>query len=287
MTITVHTPDVRELTAALPALASWQLPGRPVQLHPGDIGWNWRSGAGCVAAATRIWYRRDDPVILGMLDSPGLLRLAIAPDADDDEAVAEAFLRDVSSPAAGVFTGSAAVEARAGTALRARLRAAGWQDDEVWAPLRYDLDEPVPDVDLDVRVVGPADADDRVALHRAAFPRSQLTRQGWEAMAAGPAYRDAGCLIGRDADGHDVAAVTVWSAGEGRVGLIEPLGAHRDHRGHGHGRAITLAAAARLRAMGACGVVVATPAANERGVAAYASAGFVPDEPVPDLRRAD
>lgn len=62
--------------------------------------------------------------------------------------------------------------------------------------------------------------------------------------------------------------------------MIEPLGAHRDHRGHGHGRAITVAAAATLQEMGASSVTVCTPSSNVGGVAAYVSAGF---EKLPDV----
>lgn len=100
------------------------------------------------------------------------------------------------------------------------------------------------DAGVRVVVVGPDDVAARTAVQRAASERSTFTDERWHAMAAGPAYADARCLVAHDDDGAAVAAVTVWSAGPGRPGLIEPMGVHRDHRGHGHGRAITLAAAA-------------------------------------------
>jgi ribosomal protein S18 acetylase RimI-like enzyme len=71
-----------------------------------------------------------------------------------------------------------------------------------------------------------------------------------------------------------VAAATVWSAGAGKPGLLEPLGVHREHRGHGYGRAITLAAAAALQELGSSSAIVCTPSANVGGVATYRSAGF-------------
>jgi GNAT superfamily N-acetyltransferase len=95
-------------------------------------------------------------------------------------------------------------------------------------------------------------------------------------MAAGAAYRDGLCLLGRDEWGNPVAAITVWSAGPGRPGIIEPMGVHRGARGHGYGRAITLAGAAALRDLGASGATVQTPAFNTGAVATYESAGFVP-----------
>ena len=80
--------------------------------------------------------------------------------------------------------------------------------------------------------------------------------------------------MGYDDQDNAVATVTVWSAGPDRPGLLEPMGVHRDHRGHGHGTAICLAAAATLRSLGASSALVATPSANEGGVATYAAAGF-------------
>lgn len=68
--------------------------------------------------------------------------------------------------------------------------------------------------------------------------------------------------------------VTVWSAGPGKPGVLEPMGVHAEHRGHGYGRAISVAAAAALREMGACSAMVCTPGANVGAVATYRSAGF-------------
>jgi ribosomal protein S18 acetylase RimI-like enzyme len=82
-----------------------------------------------------------------------------------------------------------------------------------------------------------------------------------------------------------VAAVTVWSAGPGRPGLLEPVGVHPEHRGRGHGRAIGVAAAAALRELGSSCAVVCTPSANVAAVATYASAGFRRVDEVPDLCR--
>ena len=118
----------------------------------------------------------------------------------------------------------------------------------------------------------------------AAFDNSTFTDERWRTMAEGPAYADARCLVAYDGEDNAVAAVTVWSAGPGRPGLLEPLGVHRDHRGHGHGRAISLAAAAALRELGASSAVVDTPSANVGAVATYVAAGFQRLPEVRDLR---
>jgi ribosomal protein S18 acetylase RimI-like enzyme len=111
-------------------------------------------------------------------------------------------------------------------------------------------------------------------VQRAAFDRSTFTVERWTAMSQSPAYQDARCLVGYDGRGNAVAAATVWSAGAGRPGLLEPMGVHRDHRGNGYGTAITRTAASVLRDMGASSATVATPTSNQGAVATYESAGF-------------
>ena len=282
MSIELSTPSIDGLGSAVRALRDWQQDEGSVQLHPGDLGWNWRFGAQATAAAVRTWSRDGRILALGLVDSPGLLRLAVAPAARDDEELARQLVSDVTRPERGVLApGDICVEARGWTVLQELLTADGWGPDEPWTPLRRDLAEPVEDCGVRIEVTGP----ERAAVQRAAFDRSIFTAERWHAMAAGPAYADARCLVAYDDEDTPVAAATVWSAGPGRRGLREPMGVHRDHRGHGYGTAITVAAAAALQALGSSSAVVCTPSANVGGVATYVSAGFhrLPD--VPDLRR--
>ena len=158
-------------------------------------------------------------------------------------------------------------------------------DDESWTPLRRDLSAPVEDIGLRVEAVGEHNVRDRVEVHRAMFPGSAFTLERWQTMAAASPYRHARCLVGYEPDGAAVATATVWSAGEGRPGLVEPLGVHRDHRGHGYGTAIARAAAAALREMGSSSATVCTPSSNVGAVATYASAGFQKLPDVTDYRR--
>lgn len=105
-------------------------------------------------------------------------------------------------------------------------------------------------------------------------------------MAAGTPYADARCLVGYNDHNHAVAATTVWSAGPGRPGLLEPLGVHNDHQGHGYGKAIAIAAAAALRDMGSSSATVCAEGSNTGAVATYRAAGYQPQPEVRDLRRA-
>ncbi|ASW52934.1 N-acetyltransferase [Plantactinospora sp. KBS50] len=275
MHVDLRTPDPHALDAILSDLASWQQDGLPVQLHPGDLGWQWRFGAAALARSLRVWTVRETVVAIGFLDEASLIRMAVRPSADQDEELAQTLVRDLEDPARPVLAGDrVVVEARFGMALRSLLHQRGWVDDEPWTPLVHDLRDPVEVPDLRVETVGQDRVADRVAVQRGAFDRSTFTADRWTVMSRSPAYRHARCLVGYDDRDNAVAAVTVWSAGVGRAGLLEPMGVHRDHRGHGYGTAITLAAVSALGDMGASSATVATRTANEGAVATYASAGF-------------
>jgi hypothetical protein len=208
------TPD--SLGDIVEAVANWQHTGGPVQLHPGDLGWNCRLGAHQLAADLRVWIRGGEILAVGMVDdASGLVRMGIAPSIDDDDAFAAQLLADLSDAGQGVLPGGVkAVEARFGAAFRGLLHRSGWVADEPWTPLVRELVEPVEDCGLRVEVI---DADnnpdrilqDRVAVQRAAFANSTFTLGGWRAMAAAPPYRRGRCLVGYDGDGAAVAAVTV------------------------------------------------------------------------------
>jgi GNAT superfamily N-acetyltransferase len=217
--------------------------------------------------------------------------LAIDPDLQQDQELAFRLAEDLTDPTRGVLSvKEACVEAPTGALIREVLANAGWQDDQPWTPLRRDLTTPidqVPPPGVRIEVIGPERADERVAVQRAAFDTSTFTEERCHTMAAGAAYADARCLMAYDEQGAAVAAVTVWSAGPGRPGLLEPMGVHREHRGRGYGRAITVAAAAALQELGSSSAVVCTPSSNSAAVATYESAGFLPLPAVRDLRRGE
>jgi GNAT superfamily N-acetyltransferase len=284
--IQLNVPDVGELGEIVNAMCEWQSDGLPVQLHPGDLGWNWQFGPEAVAAGLRTWVRDGTVLAVGLLDSPQLIRMAIANGSEDDAALANKIFDDLTHPDRGVLPrGEVRVEARFGELLRSLILDKGWVPDELWTPLQRDLSAPVEDCGLRVEVVGPALADVRVALQRAAFATSTFSRERWNTMAAGVPYESAKCLLAYDEDGTAVALATVWSAGPGRPGLLEPVGVHHDHRGRGYGTAISVAAAAALRTMGSSYATVCTTSANVAAVATYESAGFRALPQVPDLRR--
>ena len=284
--IELEQPDADGLDEVVAALREWQDEVATIQLHPGDLGWLWRLGAVATAAATRTWRREGKLVAVGELDGDDLVRLAIAPDAQRDAALTRQLAADLSDPGRGVLReGKVYIEAPPGASVRDLLSSEGWELDDSWTPLHRDFTGRVNDPGVRIEAIGPQQAHERTAVQRAAFPRSTFTDERWHAMAAGPAYADARCLVAYDDQGVAVAAVTVWSAGPGRPGLLEPMGVHRDHRNHGYGRAITVAATAALQELGSSSAIVCTPNSNVAGVATYIAAGFRALAERRDLRR--
>ncbi len=282
MAIVLGKPGVDGLSKAVGALREWQHDGAQMQLHPGDLGWFWRFGAEATAAAVRTWSRDGRVLAVGLLDEPELLRVTMAPDAQRDEELARQLVDDVVKPERGVLPkGKVAVETPDGALVRDLLSENGWNADEPWTPLRRDLAEPVKAPGMRIEVIGPEQAHVQTGIVRASFDKSTFTDERWHAMATGLPYADARCLVAYDDQNNAVAAVTVWSAGPGRPGLLEPMGVHRDHRGHGYGKAITVAAAAALQELGSSSAIVCTPSRNVGAVATYKSAGF---QPLPERR---
>ncbi|MFO0971224.1 MAG: GNAT family N-acetyltransferase [Candidatus Saccharimonadales bacterium] len=278
--IELSKPTIAELPVTVQALCDWQQDGDIVQLHPGDLGWYGRMGTEDTIEAIRTWKRNDQTVAIGLLDGRDLLRIAIDPTVTEDPALADRMAEDSTNPENGVLPeGAATVEARSGSLLKDRLIAHGWEKGEPWTSLKRDLSEPVEDSGLRIEVVTSDQTQDRVAVQQASFDNSTFTEEKWHAMAAGLPYKEARCLVGYDED-NPVAIATVWSAGVGKPGLIEPLGVDNNHRRKGYGRAITLAAAGALREMGSSSATVCTDSVNVGAVATYKSAGF---EELPDI----
>ncbi|MBB6568751.1 GNAT family N-acetyltransferase [Kribbella sandramycini] len=286
MALELATPTVDGLSSAIDALRDWQTDGSPHQLHPGDLGWFWRFGAEKTAASTRVWSRDGVVLAVGLLDEVDMLRVALAPDALRDEELTQQLVTDLTQPERGLLpAGKVYLESPNGSLLKERLAAEGWQLDAPWVPVRRDLTDPVEDPGLRVDLVGTEEAHERALVQRESFAGSTFTDDRWFTMADGPLYADARCLLGRNELGESVAAVTVWFAGAGKPGYLEPMGVHRIHRGRGYGRAITLAAARTLRELGASTAFTYTPASNVGAVATYESAGFVRQPETRDLVR--
>lgn len=97
----------------------------------------------------------------------------------------------------------------------------------------------------------------RAACHRAAFHPSRFTDPVYDVVRSTWPYRaDLDCVV--EAPDGSVAAYTLaWLDEANRVGELEPVGTHPEHRRRGLGRAVNLFALRRLRDAGATEALVA------------------------------
>ncbi|MFD7670672.1 GNAT family N-acetyltransferase [Streptomyces anulatus] len=271
-----HRLSPADTGPALRALRAWTPPDAPSgSLHPGDVGWLLRRDDATVflwtdaRTDTRAGARADAqtsaraegattttaaPVAVGFLDGP-VLRVTAAPDADLGALAADA--EDLLVPGNDATDG---------------LPVPGWEPDteEPWLVFSW-TPEPVSSRAVQVTE---SDTADRALVHRAAFTGSTLTADHWRTMKKSPAGHLAVETLVRTPAGEPAAAATGWFGGKGRCGLLEPVGTHADHRGHGYGRDAVRGACAALADRGASAVAVLTPASNEAAAALYRSAGF-------------
>lgn len=296
--ILMTCPAAIDLPRIADVLSEWQTDHGAFQIHPGDLGWHSLVGAAKTAADLRVWSRNGKLVALGLLDKPGVLRVAMDPAAHDDDQLARQVGSDVNNPDAGVLpVGEAVIEIRGARSLHRFLTGEGWNVYELWTPFRYDLSRPIGRDRMErtgvrVEAIGPDQAEAWVTVHWSAFKGTPFgdaekgrLLQRWHAMAGGPFSHLARHLMAFDTNDDAIAITTVWSAGTGRPGLIEPMGVHRDHRGHGYGAAITVAGVAALKEMGASSAMVVAETSNVGALATYEAAGFAAHEPVADLKR--
>lgn len=282
----VETPGVDDLGHVVSTLREWQHDGALVQLHSGDIGWHWRFGFDAVRSALRVWRRNEQIFAIGFLDAPDLIRMAIAPGARGDDELLGGLIGDLEDPARGVLpAGAVYVEARCGEILADLFARSGWAPDQAWTPLSRSLSGQLSQIAIRYEVIGADQASLRTLVQRSAFPSSTFTDDKWNAMSTGPLYADARCLVAFNGANEPVAAVTVWSAGQGRPGLLEPMGVHSDHRGRGYGREICHAAMRTLQDLGSSSAVVCTRSANTAAIATYVSAGFTAQPEVCDWHK--
>jgi GNAT superfamily N-acetyltransferase len=273
--------------AAVDALMAWQAPGcYPTGLHAGDVGWQLRMDDDVVDRSLLMVRDGADVVAVALLDQPSVLRPAFRPDRAHDLQLAR-LLADL---AEGIDEGASSSwsEAPGGSALRTELSSRGWTiDPDTWTVLYRPLTSGDADDDdpQSHPLADDGDIADRVEVQRSAFEGSTFTVQRWHQMAAGPGYDPALDLLRRSDDGTPVAAATGWSAGRGRCGILEPVAAHPDFAGHGHGRAVSRAVIAALARAGASGVAVHTPLTNAGAVRAYEACGMRQVELTTDLVR--
>jgi ribosomal protein S18 acetylase RimI-like enzyme len=280
-----------EERSVLSALASWEPPnGCGWQLHPGDLGWFSRFESTEVERAVLIWRSAGRVVAILLLDGPVLGRCAIAPGALFDHALANEIIDEATNRLECTDEGLWLEPPPGPSALAAVLAERGWlRSEETWLHLwrRFtdaDFSPPEPPAGAVVRPLRPDDLERRVALQRAAFTGSTLTVPRYLRMRARPGHDERFDLV-CETSGELVAFCVAWLGAPGGAALLEPVGAHPEHRGRGYAAATVRTAFAALAAAGASGVAVFTPSDNLAAAALYRAVGMVTVELRHDFHR--
>jgi ribosomal protein S18 acetylase RimI-like enzyme len=122
-------------------------------------------------------------------------------------------------------------------------------------------------------VTWPDDVPARVEVHRSAFAPSRMTVEKYRLLVDLPHYAPERDRVVVAPDGSFAAFANAWYDPEARVGELEPVGTHADHRRLGLARAGCFVAMRALEAAGARQVLIFSGQANVAAEALYESLG--------------
>jgi GNAT superfamily N-acetyltransferase len=238
----------------------WRLEGPKVLQHVGDLAWGATMHAGREAEwERRLWEQDGSVVAWAWLRRPAELDFQIHPDRRGD-------LRDaVLSWFEGAAEGDGPLETYAleddSETLAALERRGYRRSASVAYPYHVrgleELDEPRPAAGYRLRhVLGEDDLRERVEVHRAVWHPSRVTEESYRTVMATWPYRPELDCVAEASNGSFGAYTLVWYDDENRVGELEPVGTHPDHRRRGLASAVILDALRRLREAGAETAVV-------------------------------
>jgi ribosomal protein S18 acetylase RimI-like enzyme len=164
----------------------------------------------------------------------------------------------------------------------ARIRAHGLEHDPSGPWIREnqrsleEIEQPLVPDGYALRTVEQADWPSRAAAHRSAFHPSRFHDDVYAFVRATPAYRTDLDCVAVAPDGSVAAFTLGWLDDVNKVGELEPVGTHADHRRLGLARAVNLFALHRLRGEGATTGQVACRGDDAYPIprALYESVGF-------------
>lgn len=269
----LHAVESQDINGIDSLLREWEpLSGCASGFQSGDLGWALRHGATTTARDLRRWIDAGGTTgAIGFLEDPTALWLTIDParlmDGDLAEAIAKDAINDGLTEVGCASTPSS---------IRVALGRRGFEIDSTpWVHLWKSLvDDDLIEIPGVVTTSSEALIQQRIAVEQSAFENSTFSGEKWRQLAVGPSFRPELDLLAVDEAGEGVAALTAWLPGEGKCGMIEPMGTRADRRREGHGRRVLLASFCALRRLGASGVRVFAVRGNEVAVATYKAVGF-------------
>jgi ribosomal protein S18 acetylase RimI-like enzyme len=255
----------------------WRLEGPRVDNHVGDIAWMRFQHAGREGEwRIRLWEERGEPAAWAWIRRPGTLTHEIHPrhrGAALHEEVLDWF--EANAPGEELRAGSLSTDAERIAFLLSR----GYEVDPDAKEFLFhacdlaDAFEPTVPDGYQLRTVEPGDLEARVELHRIVWAPSRVTVESYTTLQTVWPYRaDLDCVV-EAPDGSLVAYCLTWLDDANRVGELEPVGTHPDHRRRGLASAVCRFALRRLREEGAERAIVYSIAGSEAS-ALYESIGL-------------
>jgi ribosomal protein S18 acetylase RimI-like enzyme len=266
-------------TRRMQALVSelWRLEGPRVDNHVGDITWMRFQHAGREGEwRIRIWEEDGEPVAWGWIRRPDTLGHEIHP-RHRGGALHDELLDWFEANVAGdeLRAGSLSTDAERIAFLQSR----GYEIDPHGKALAYharELDDapaPVVPAGYRLRTFEPGDLEARVELHQVVWAPSRVTVESFTKLQSVWPYRaDLDCVV-EAPDGSLVSYALAWLDDANRVGELEPVGTHPDHRRRGLASAVCRFALHRLREEGAERGIVYSLAGSD-ATALYESIGM-------------
>jgi predicted N-acetyltransferase YhbS len=245
-----------EVASALPrmqALAS-RLWSPEARQHPGQLSWSVFYAEGLGSSPVEMVREGEKDVGWAWAESDDWVELCVDaghPDAADD------LLGWFVERAGARETATMVLESE--DHLLAALHRAGFAvADRPWFTHHFldlaDLPSPPEVPGYTFRHVERVEAEQRAACHRAAWSDggpSRVSTSAYRALMRAPYYRPELDWVALDPTGSMVASACLWLDPATGVVLVEPVGCAPDHRGRGLAGAVSVAALAHARSMGA------------------------------------
>jgi ribosomal protein S18 acetylase RimI-like enzyme len=259
------------------AAECWRLQGPFVDAHVGDLPWRMYQHLDKLSEVrVRLWLdAAGRPRAWAWLWPKGELDFQLHP---DSAGLVGDVLQWLESTAQENVITAWALEAHEETV--AGLERAGYMLDEgswgehMLASLSEQLGRPqVPDGYQLRTVQGDEDVEARVEVHRAAFAPSRVVPESYRRVMRAWPYRAELDQVAVAPDGSFASFCLCWLDEDNRVGNLEPVGTHPDHRRLGLARAVCLAGLRSLRATGADTALVHSVGGSD-ATKLYESVGF-------------
>lgn len=118
------------------------------------------------------------------------------------------------------------------------------------------------------------EAEQRVALHRAAFTASQLTGAKYQGVMSAPTYRSELDLLVVAPDGVLAAFALAWYDAANGIGMFDPVGCATAYQRRGLTKALMFGGLHKLKELGAKTAIVCSSGSDEAATRFYRSTGF-------------